>query len=109
MKKNKLTKLKIRSTKKESKGKQQKKKTKSNNPIDSDDEKEIYFDTDSEPDSLMRQEAPDSKDAECMFCNNLFSQDTREETWLKCLICGLWDNGDCAGAEFDTWICDFCK
>lgn len=97
-------------TKKKTKGKQQKEKTKSkNSPTDSDDEEEMHFDTDSEPDAVIGQEAPDSEDAECMFCNSLFSQDTRGETWIKCLMCGLWAHSDCAGAEFDTWICDFCK
>ncbi|KAL3288212.1 hypothetical protein HHI36_002663 [Cryptolaemus montrouzieri] len=84
--------------------------TKSNNsPVDSDDGKEIDLDTDSETDTVIGQEAPDSEDAECMCFNSLFSQNTRGETWIKCLKCGLCTPGDCAGAELDTWICDFCK
>ncbi|KAL4705758.1 hypothetical protein ACJJTC_018357 [Scirpophaga incertulas] len=75
----------------------------------SDDDEMILFDTDSEPEGLEKRTAPDTEDAECMFCHMLFSNDTQGETWIKCLMCGLWAHNDCAGAEFETWICDFCK
>ncbi|KAL3281023.1 hypothetical protein HHI36_004247 [Cryptolaemus montrouzieri] len=101
---------KIRNTKKNNKTKQQKEKSKSNNsPINSDDEKEIHFATDSVPDAVIGQEAPHSEDAECMFYSNQFSGDTGRETWIKCFMCELWAHSDCAEAEFATWICDFCK
>lgn len=45
----------------------------------------------------------------CIFCGMLFSNDTHGETWMKCLMCGLWAHNDCAEPEFETWICDFCK
>lgn len=68
--------------------------------IDSDDEEEIHFDTDSDPDAVIGQEAPDAADVECMFCNCLFSQDARGETWIKCFMCGFWAYGVRSGAEF---------
>ncbi|CAH2098502.1 unnamed protein product [Euphydryas editha] len=37
------------------------------------------------------------------------SNDIHGETWVKCLMCGLWAHNDCAGPESDVWICDFCK
>ncbi|CAF4927357.1 unnamed protein product [Pieris macdunnoughi] len=85
-------------------GKKPKEKTKAN----SDDEEVMIFDTDSEPDALIGYTAPDSEDSECIFCGGLFSNDTHGETWIN-LMCGLWACNDCAGPEFDTWICDFCK
>ncbi|CAH1974977.1 unnamed protein product [Acanthoscelides obtectus] len=74
-----------------------------------DDEEMMMFDTDSEPDALIGNTAPDSEDAECIFCGMLFSNDTHGETWVKCLMCGLWAHNDCAGPESDAWICEFCK
>ncbi|KAJ8943347.1 hypothetical protein NQ318_000562 [Aromia moschata] len=43
----------------------------------SEEEDAIQFGPDSEPDELMGQECPDSVDAECMFCQRLFFEDTR--------------------------------
>ncbi|GBP34191.1 Probable RNA-directed DNA polymerase from transposon BS [Eumeta japonica] len=71
--------------------------------------KNDLFDEDSEPDELMGQACPDSADAECMFCQILFSTENRGEKWIRCIMCELWAHYDCAGPEFDTWICDFCK
>lgn len=108
-KENNLTKAKNKKQNK-TKGKQPKGKTKTKNvPVDSDDDEMVLFDSDSETDALIGFVAPDSEDAECIFCHMLYSNDTQGETWIKCLMCGLWAHIDCAGAEFDTWICDFCK
>ncbi|KAL3272664.1 hypothetical protein HHI36_014128 [Cryptolaemus montrouzieri] len=85
-KKNRLSKSKNKIFEEKTKGKQQIEKTKSNNSfIDSDDEKEIHFDTASEPDVVIEQESPDSRDADCMFCKSPFPQDTLGE--MKCLMC----------------------
>ncbi|CAH1995707.1 unnamed protein product [Acanthoscelides obtectus] len=52
---------------------------------------------------------PDDEDASCLFCNGMFSEDTRGEVWVKCFQCFMWAHSDCAGAEKDIYICDFCK
>lgn len=91
------------------KGKKNIKADPANSDEDYEDEGGIQFDTDSEPDATIGQQAPDSADAECMFCQELFSEDIQGETWIKCLICGLWAHNDCAGSEIETWVCDFCK
>ncbi|CAH2013313.1 unnamed protein product [Acanthoscelides obtectus] len=89
--------------KKKSKGKKPREKIKSQSDSD-DDEEMMLFDTDSEPDALIGNTAPDSEHAECIFCGMLFSNDTHGETWVKCLMCGLWAHNDCAGPESDAWI-----
>ncbi|CAH1958334.1 unnamed protein product [Acanthoscelides obtectus] len=71
--------------KKKSKGKKPREKIKSQSDSD-DDEEMMLFDTDSEPDALIGNTAPDSEHAECIFCGMLFSNDTHGETWVKCLI-----------------------
>lgn len=48
-------------------------------------------------------------DATCMFCDIKFSSDTRGELWVQCVMCSLWGHVDCAGAEKDIWICDYCQ
>lgn len=111
-KENQLSKTKNKKqSEKKTKGKQPKEKTNAkNNSADSDDDEMVLFDTDSEPDALIGFTAPDSEDAECIFCLMLFSNDTQGKTWIKChLMCGLWAHNVCAGAEFDPWICDYCK
>ncbi|KAJ8956493.1 hypothetical protein NQ318_019211 [Aromia moschata] len=71
-----------------SRTKNKKKTGRKKNKTDSGDEESeeddaIQFDTDSEPNELMGQESPDSVDPECIFCQILFSEDTRGETWIK--------------------------
>lgn len=34
-------------------------------------------------------------DAECMFCNMKFLQDTAGELWIMCLMCSLWTHVEC--------------
>lgn len=52
---------------------------------------------------------PDCSDAECIFCQGMFSQDSKGEVWVQCVSCHLWAHNDCAGAERIDYICDFCK
>lgn len=49
------------------------------------------------------------EDAECLFCNEKFSQNSQGELWVMCLMCSLWAHVECAGAEKDTYICDYCR
>ncbi|KAL0809939.1 hypothetical protein ABMA28_010794 [Loxostege sticticalis] len=105
-------------TNKNKTGKAQKKKPKNmkkknqkgsdDKDIDSEDEEDVPLDSDTDPDPIFG-DVPNSADAECMFCQQLFSENTRGELWVRCMMCELWAHNDCAGPEFDTWICDFCK
>jgi uncharacterized protein YraI len=102
--------VKTKNKKKTAKRNKQTKKNKDDSEEEDSEELDvIQFDEGSEHDELMDQVPPDSADAECMFCSRLFSMDKSGESWIKCLMCGLWAHYDCAGPEFDTWICDFCK
>lgn len=69
-------------------------------PADDDSEYEEFRNT---------QTAPDDGDVSCMFCDGLFSSDTRGEIWVQCLMCDMWAHNDCAGAEKDEYVSDFCK
>lgn len=48
-------------------------------------------------------------DAWCMFCDRKFSEDSKGELWVMCAMCSLWAHVDCAGADKDVYICDFCR
>ncbi|GBL73442.1 hypothetical protein AVEN_159446-1 [Araneus ventricosus] len=52
---------------------------------------------------------PDSRKATCIFCDGKFSEDTRGEVWVKCVMCQMLAHLDCAGAETASYVCDFCK
>lgn len=52
---------------------------------------------------------PDKDDALCIFCEGKFSDDVRGELWVKCLMCSLWAHNECAGAEKEDYVCDFCR
>lgn len=52
---------------------------------------------------------PDQDDAACLFCESLFSNDSKGELWVKCMICEMWAHNECAGCEKDYYVCDFCK
>lgn len=40
---------------------------------------------------------------------NAVSNDNKGEQWIMCVMCNLWAHNDCAGAEKEIYICDFCK
>lgn len=52
---------------------------------------------------------PDDGDALCLFCEAKFSEDRSGETWIKCVLCSMWAHVECAGAEKEYYVCDFCK
>ncbi|GBM15005.1 hypothetical protein AVEN_266905-1 [Araneus ventricosus] len=52
---------------------------------------------------------PDSRKATCIFCDGKFSEDTRGEVWVKCVMCQMLAHLDCAGTETASYVCDFCK
>ncbi|KAK4877127.1 hypothetical protein RN001_009633 [Aquatica leii] len=51
--------------------------------------------------------APVINDEECIFCCVKFSENTRREHWVMCLMSSMWAHVDCAGTGTDTYICDF--
>lgn len=51
----------------------------------------------------------DAQDPECIFCSEKFSHDTEGQLWVMCLMCNLWAHTECAGAEKDVYICDYCR
>lgn len=51
----------------------------------------------------------DDEDTACMFCEGKFSDDTAGELWIRCFMCCMWAHSDCAGAEKEEYMCDFCK
>lgn len=61
---------------------------------ESEGEEDIQFDSDSEPDAPIGREAPDTADAACMFCRELFSENAAGELWVRCLMCKLWAHND---------------
>ena len=69
----------------------------------------ILIDVLSETDFMYSTKEPENKDAECIFCNGKFSEDEREENWVKCFSCSLWVHLECITAENTGYICDFYK
>ncbi|XP_050509245.1 jerky protein homolog-like [Diabrotica virgifera virgifera] len=67
----------------------------------------IEEDTDSELSS--QGSIPDNDDAVCIFCEESYSSNSRGETWIKCQSCLLWAHNECAGAETEHYMCDFCR
>lgn len=77
---------------------------------DSEDD-EIQFapaDEDLDLDDMPGQKKPNNSDAACIFCDSKFSEDRKGELWIQCLMCNLWCHVDCAGAERDEYVCDYC-
>lgn len=69
--------------------------------VDSDEDFDPFIDN--------GKQQPDTEDASCLFCDSKFSADSRGELWVQCVICCLWAHNECAGAEKDVYICDFCR
>lgn len=110
---NKVKKIKVEKTKEEkkkkSKGKTLKKQKEDNSSEESIIEETIVDDNLSDMDLPVGKRKPDDEDAACLFCEGLFSNDNKGELWIMCIMCNLWAYNDCAGAEKDIYICDFCK
>lgn len=73
------------------------------------DETSINDDNFSDMDYPVGEKKPDDEDAACMFCDGHFSSDNQGELWVMCIVCNMWAHNDCAGADRDIYICDFCK
>ncbi|KAJ8721007.1 hypothetical protein PYW08_006472 [Mythimna loreyi] len=85
--------------------------TQRNEFTDSEDDDGQQFDgsDSSSGDDVPLAQYPNTSDTECIFCNAQFSNDTRGEIWVKCQSCDMWAHNDCAGAEGDYYVCDFCR
>lgn len=76
----------------------------------SEEEEDNFIPEDDDNDmELIGQEAPDTDDAVCIFCDGHFSEDVRGELWIQCLLCCMWAHEQCSNAEKDQYVCDFCK
>lgn len=73
------------------------------------DDVSIVDDNISEFDFPVGVKKPKQDDAACMFCQRLFSDDHKGELWVMCVMCKLWAHNECAGADKDIYVCDFCK
>ena len=49
----------------------------------------------------------ENKDAECIFCNEKFSEDERGEIWIKCFSCSLRAHMDCPGQRTQSMSVTF--
>ncbi|KAG8298035.1 hypothetical protein J6590_023290 [Homalodisca vitripennis] len=52
--------------------------------------------------------AQDDDDAECIFCSGKLSEDTKGQSWFMYLVCSLWVHTECAVAETENYVFDFC-
>ncbi|GBN37524.1 hypothetical protein AVEN_129415-1 [Araneus ventricosus] len=89
----------------------QKKKIRPTKRYHSSSDSSNYYDpplVDSD-DDINDGDKPDSRKATCIFSDGKFSEDTRGEVWVKCVMCQMLAHLDCAGVETASYICDFCK
>ncbi|GBM93093.1 hypothetical protein AVEN_204590-1 [Araneus ventricosus] len=94
----------------------QKKKIRPTKRYDSSSDSSDYYDPpleDSDDDinlDINDGDKPDSRKATCIICDGKFSEDTRGEVWVKCVMCQMLAHLDCAGAKTASYVCyDFCK
>ncbi|XP_041349130.1 proline-rich receptor-like protein kinase PERK2 [Gigantopelta aegis] len=51
----------------------------------------------------------DDEDAQCLYCNDVYSNSAEGEVWVQRTTCKGWSHQDCAGVEEDDFICDICS
>ncbi|KAF5279503.1 hypothetical protein FQA39_LY05613 [Lamprigera yunnana] len=79
------------------------KKSDADSDKDSNAANESFVPTDDDMDvDDIGQIVPDDKDTTCLFCDGRFSEDRREELWVRCLMCNMWAHEQCSGAEKDN-------
>jgi len=49
-----------------------------------------------------------TEDVICAYCKGKFSDDVQGEIWVQCVMCEDWCHEECAGADRDKFICDYC-
>jgi len=47
-------------------------------------------------------------DVICTYCKGRFSDNVQGEVWVNCIMRGDWCHEECAGADRDKFICDYC-
>ncbi|GBM11847.1 hypothetical protein AVEN_26773-1 [Araneus ventricosus] len=83
----------------------QKKKIRPTKRYDSSSDSSDYYDpplVDSDDDinlDINDGYKPDSRKATCIFCDGKFSEDTRGEVWVKCVMCQMLAHLDCPGLK----------
>ena len=65
--------------------------------------------SDSDLELPIGMKKPEDEDATCIFCESKFSDDTKGELWVQCVMCSMWAHNECSGAEKDIYVCDFCQ
>lgn len=97
--------------KKKGKRKQVTKNQKKESDSSTEDEEEyVPADEDSDYNEFPNAQSPkDAADVTCIFCEAPFAEDNHGEIWIKCFMCNLWAHNECAGAENEQYVCDFCK
>jgi len=60
----------------------------------------------STPRSSGKARAAADESAECLYCNDSFS----DEGWIQCQICSKWAHNSCAGVDkkCDQFLCEIC-
>jgi len=53
--------------------------------------------------------AETDSDAECLYCQELFSKSAAGEKWIECTLCAQWAHVACAVDCGDNFVCDFCS
>jgi len=48
-------------------------------------------------------------DAECLYCQELFSKSAAGEKWIECTLCAHWAHVECAGTCGNNFVCDICS
>jgi hypothetical protein len=49
-----------------------------------------------------------TQDVICTYCKGKFSDDVQGEIWVQCVMCEDWCHEECAGADKDKFIRDYC-
>ena len=60
--------------------------------------------------SSSSQEDSES-DAECIYCNDMYSNSQEKEGWIQCTKCRNWAHEACSNVteENDDFVCDICS
>lgn len=68
-------------------------------PVDSHDDVKLHINDMNKPDSSLAT----------FFCDGKYSEDTRGEVRVKCVMCKKWTHSDSAEAERASYVCNICK
>ena len=57
---------------------------------------------------VIEENGNHTEDVTCTYCKGRFCDDVQGEIRVQCVTCGDWCPEECAGAEKDKFICDYC-